>query len=56
MNWPVIIIVGLLALALLAFVIMRNQKDEKKFEEDVMNEDTKPGEIEITEAARNDEN
>ena len=38
MNWPIIIIVAVLALALVAFLIIRNQKDEKKFEETVMND------------------
>jgi hypothetical protein len=37
-NWPLIIIVGVGLLALLIFLIVRNQKDEKSFEEQ-LNED-----------------
>jgi hypothetical protein len=32
MNWPVIIIFGIAALALIIFLIIRNQKDETDFE------------------------
>lgn len=42
MNWPVIIVVGLAALALIIFLIVRNQKDEKEFEEAVDNDYRKP--------------
>ena len=38
MNWPIIIIVAIVALALVAFLIIRNQKDEKKFEKTIMND------------------
>ncbi len=38
MNWPIIIIVSVLALALVAFLIIRNQKDEKQFEQTIMND------------------
>jgi LPXTG-motif cell wall-anchored protein len=38
MNWPIIIGVGLLLLALVVFLIRRNMKDEKEFEHQV-NED-----------------
>ncbi|MBC7722991.1 MAG: hypothetical protein H7068_13270 [Pedobacter sp.] len=38
MNLPLIIIVAIIALALLIFLIMRNQKDEKKFESDTKND------------------
>ncbi len=37
-NWPVIIIVAILAIALVVFLIRRNMKDEKRFEQD-LNED-----------------
>jgi flagellar biosynthesis/type III secretory pathway M-ring protein FliF/YscJ len=37
MNWTIIIIVSVLALALVVFLIIRNQKDEEKFEETIMN-------------------
>jgi len=33
MNWLVLIVVGIAALALIIFLIVRNQKDEKSFEE-----------------------
>jgi FtsZ-interacting cell division protein ZipA len=33
MNWPVIIIVGIIAIALIAFLTWRNFKDEKEFEQ-----------------------
>lgn len=42
MNWTVIIVVGLAAIALIIFLIMRNQKDEKEFEEAVDNDYRKP--------------
>lgn len=32
MNWLIIIIIGVLVVALLVFLIIRNQKDEKEFE------------------------
>lgn len=32
MNWPAIIIVGIVAIALIAFLTWRNIKDEKQFE------------------------
>lgn len=38
MNWPVIIGVGLLLLALVVFLVRRNRKDEEEFEHQV-NED-----------------
>jgi FtsZ-interacting cell division protein ZipA len=34
MNWTVLIIFGVIALSLLIFLIVRNQKDEKIFEEE----------------------
>ncbi|CAN5547137.1 hypothetical protein BH11BAC3_BH11BAC3_22380 [soil metagenome] len=37
-NWPVIVIVAILAIALLVFLIKRNMKDEKRFEKE-LNED-----------------
>lgn len=37
MNWTIIIIVGVLALGILVFTIIRNQKDEKDFEEKINN-------------------
>lgn len=38
MNWPVIIIIGIAAIALIAFLVWRNVKDEKQFE-DQLNQD-----------------
>ncbi len=38
MNWIVIIIVFILGIALIAFTIIQNQKDEKEFEHDLNNE------------------
>ena len=32
MNWPVLIIVGIVLLVLIVFLVRRNIKDEKKFE------------------------
>ena len=33
MNWPVIIIIGIVAIAFIAFRFWRNVKDEKQFED-----------------------
>lgn len=33
MNWYVIIIVGLIIIGLLVFLVLRNRKDEKDFEQ-----------------------
>lgn len=33
MNWYIIIIVALIVIALLVFLVVRNQKDEKDFEQ-----------------------
>jgi preprotein translocase subunit YajC len=57
MNWLIIIIVGILAIALIAFLVIRNQKDEKEFEKELNNDYTKPrsedGDIEIDELTDN---
>ena len=51
MNWLVLIPVGIGAVALIVFLIMRNIKDEKKFEDQLKNDYRKPrddeGDIEI---------
>ena len=51
MKWLIIIIVGILGIALLVFLISRNQKDEREFEKELNNDYTKPngeeGNIEI---------
>lgn len=41
-NWPVIIIVGIVILALLVFLNRRNLKDEKDMEETMNQVDRKP--------------
>lgn len=38
MNWTVIIIVGILLFALLVFIIRKNQKDEREFEQQLNND------------------
>jgi len=38
MNWPLIIILGIAALALIVFLVVRNLKDEKKFEGQLKND------------------
>ena len=38
MNWLILIIFGILAIALIVFLIVRNQKDEKDFERDLDND------------------
>lgn len=38
MNWPFLVLFGLAAVALIVFLVRRNQKDEKKFEKQ-LNED-----------------
>jgi uncharacterized membrane-anchored protein YhcB (DUF1043 family) len=38
MNWPVLLIVGIAILALLFFLVKRNLKDEKVFEEQLNND------------------
>lgn len=36
MNYPIVIGVAALVIILIAFLIVRNQKDEKEFEEEVI--------------------
>ena len=38
MNWLVLILFGIAALALIIFLIVRNQKDEKVFEDQINND------------------
>ncbi len=38
MNWPIIILVGIAVIALIVFLIMRNQKDEEQFEQQIKND------------------
>lgn len=42
MNWLILIVFGVFAIALVVFLIMRNQKDEKKYEKEVDNDYSKP--------------
>lgn len=38
MNWPVLIITGIVLTALVVFLILRNIKDEEKFEDQLKND------------------
>jgi uncharacterized membrane protein len=38
MNWLILTIFGILAIALIVFLVLRNQKDEKDFERDLNND------------------
>jgi flagellar biosynthesis/type III secretory pathway M-ring protein FliF/YscJ len=53
MNWSILILVGLVALALVIFLVIRNVKDEKNFEEKIKHDYKKPredeGDIEVEE-------
>ncbi|MBK7560684.1 MAG: hypothetical protein IPP43_08910 [Chitinophagaceae bacterium] len=53
MNWTVIIPVGIGAIVLIVFLVIRNIKDEKQFENQLKNDYRKPkddaGDIEIDE-------
>ena len=44
MNWPFIIIFGIAVIALIVFLIVRNVKDENKFEDQLNNDFQKPKE------------
>jgi low affinity Fe/Cu permease len=56
MNWPLIIILGIAAIALIVFLVRRNQKDEKAFEDQLDNDYRKPkdeeGDVEIDESMK----
>lgn len=47
MNWPVLIVVGIAAVGLIVFLVVRNNKDEKQFEKQLNNDFTKPKEEQI---------
>ncbi len=53
MNWPLLIIFGIAAIALIVFLVIRNQKDEKEFETQLKNDYHKTkdeeGDVEIDE-------
>ena len=38
MNWGILIPVGIVFVALIVFLVMRNRKDEKKFEKQLNND------------------
>ncbi len=44
MNWPIVIFVGIAVIALIIFLVVRNNKDEKVFEEQLNSDFTKPKE------------
>lgn len=46
MKWPLIILLGIAAIALIVFLVMRNLKDEKEFENQIKNDYRKPGDNE----------
>lgn len=56
MNWPLLTIFGILAVALIAFLVIRNQKDEKQLEDQIKNDYPKPkndeGDIEVDEVMK----
>ncbi len=53
MNWYILIPFGFVVIALIIFLVKRNQKDEKQLEEQLKNDYPKPkddkGDIEIEE-------
>jgi hypothetical protein len=42
MNWSFIIFFSIVILALVIFLVMRNQKDERKFENELKNDYRRP--------------
>lgn len=42
MNWPVLILFGIAAIALIVFLVVRNVKDEKELEDKIKNDYRKP--------------
>ena len=42
MNWTILLIDGILLIALLVFLVIRNEKDETEFEKKQNNDYTKP--------------
>ena len=38
MNWTILVIVGVILIALVLFIIFRNQKDEKQLEQQLKND------------------
>ena len=56
MNWPFLILFGIAVIALIVFLVKRNMKDEKKFENQLNNDYHKTkdeeGDIEIDEVMK----
>jgi low affinity Fe/Cu permease len=56
MNWPLIIVLGIAAILLIVFLVMRNVKDEKEFEDQLKNDYHKTkdeeGDIDIDEVMK----
>ena len=56
MNWPVLIPIGIAAVLLIVFLIWRNFKDEKQFENQLKNDYPKSkdeeGDVEIDETMK----
>ncbi len=56
MNWPLLIVFGALAVTLVVFLVVRNQKDEKELEKQIKDDYPKPrdekGDIEIDEVMK----
>ena len=56
MNWYVLIPFGIAAIALIVFLIVRNQKDEKSFEEQLKDDYPKPkhdnGDVDVEEPTK----
>ncbi|HEY9361702.1 MAG TPA: hypothetical protein VIQ00_00470 [Chitinophagaceae bacterium] len=56
MNWLILIPFGIAAIALIIFLVRRNIKDEKEFEEQIKHDYPKPkdeeGDIEIDEVLK----
>ena len=46
MNWFILIPVGIVLITLVTFLVMRNQKDEKKIEEEMNNDFHKSKDVE----------
>ncbi|WP_158542165.1 hypothetical protein [Pedobacter chinensis] len=42
MNYPILIAVAVLVVLLIAFLIIKNQKDKKKFEQEVIDSELSP--------------
>ena len=56
MNWYILIPFGIIVIALLVFLVKRNQKDEKNLEDQIKNDYQKPkddkGDIETDEVLK----